>query len=168
MKPPATAMPAARGRKQPCGTQYRTALLGYIQCLIKRLGVCAPAGNATNTTFIEGGAVPLPVDNSSAWTLPNKQLGLSIWVDHTVLEVYALGGLARVTSRVYPEGDTADYGVAVFGGGPSSGSAGSGSSSGVNGALVLPTGGAGGGGGASVGADVQVWEVENMWLPPSC
>jgi hypothetical protein len=133
------------------------------------------AGNATNTTFIEGGPVPLPVGTNSAWSLPDQQLGLSIWVDHTVLEVYAMRGLARVTSRVYPEDNTADFGVAVFGGGASSGSGG----------LLLPTGGPVGGdltfeggdqgggvngssGGVTVGADVQVWGVDNMWLPPSC
>ncbi len=96
------------------------------------------AGAATNTSFIEGGPVPLPVTGS--WAVPETALELSVWVDHSVLEVYAMGGLARVTSRIYPEDDEAAWGVAVWAEG----------------------------GGAPVALEGGVWEMKNMWLAPAC
>lgn len=114
------------------------------------------AGPATNTTFMEGGPVPLPVNGTLL--VPQDKLGLSVWVDHSVIEVYALGGLARVTSRIYPEDDTATWGLAVWAMPPSAAGGGG------------ATGGArGNGAGAwSVKFDGSVWEMENAWLPPSC
>jgi hypothetical protein len=97
------------------------------------------AGSQTNTSWMEGGPIPLPVDQP--WVLPNDQLGMSIWVDHTVIEVYAMGGLARVTSRIYPEEDDTDYGVSLW-------------------AQPAP--------GVEMVGSAQMWEMNNMWFTPSC
>jgi hypothetical protein len=72
------------------------------------------AGPSSNTTYKEGGPVPLPVDTADAWLLPNQQLQLSVWVDHSVIEVFGMGGLARVTSRVYPDDDDVAWGVSSW------------------------------------------------------
>jgi sucrose-6-phosphate hydrolase SacC (GH32 family) len=97
------------------------------------------AGGYTNTTFVEGGPVPTPVAGS--WLLSDTKLQLSMFIDHSMWEVYAQGGLGRVTSRVYPSDDTVDWGLGVFG------DAG-------NGGQVL--------------MDGAVWNMENAWLPPNC
>eukprot|EP00775_Hariotina_reticulata_P005547 gene5547-5783_t len=77
------------------------------------------------------------------WTISGTKLGLSVWVDHSVIEVHAMGGLARATSRIYPENDDSAWGLAVWAACP---------------------------GGATTGArvDAQVWEMNNMWLTPNC
>jgi hypothetical protein len=72
------------------------------------------AGPGTNTTFMEGGPVPLPVDQGKAWTAPNTPLELSVWVDHGVVEIFAMKGLARLTSRIYPEDDSVAWGVSAW------------------------------------------------------
>lgn len=72
------------------------------------------AGPGTNTTFMEGGPVPLPVEQSKAWTAPDTPLQLSVWVDHGVVEVFAMGGLARITSRIYPLDDSVAWGVSAW------------------------------------------------------
>ena len=97
------------------------------------------AGSQSNTTWMEGGPIPLPVDKPLI--LPQEQLGISMWVDHTVFEVYAMGGLARVTSRAYPEDDAAGYGVSLW-------------------AQPAP--------GVEMVGTAQMWEMNNMWLTPSC
>jgi hypothetical protein len=61
---------------------------------------------------VEGGAVPLP---AGGWALPGRELALDLWLDHSVLEVYAMGGLARVTSRIYPSDESTSWGLAAFG-----------------------------------------------------
>lgn len=104
-------------------------------------------GGGTNTTYTEGGPVPLPVSN--AWQVPSDKLSLSVWVDHSVIEVYAMGGLGRVTSRVYPDDDTVAWGLAAWGEPPQ-------------------IGGGGGGSGWSVLVDGQIWKMKNAWLPPDC
>jgi hypothetical protein len=48
----------------------------------------ANAGGATNTTFMEGGPVPTPVDSSQAWLAPDQPLNLSIWVS---VRMYVFG-----------------------------------------------------------------------------
>jgi hypothetical protein len=72
------------------------------------------AGGDTNTTFLEGGPVPLPVDSNKPWKAPDTALQLSVWVDHGVVEIYAMKGLARVTSRLYPDDDSVAWGVSVW------------------------------------------------------
>lgn len=72
------------------------------------------AGGSTNTTFLEGGPVPLPFDKDKAWTVPDTPLDLSVWVDHGVVEIFAMKGLARLTSRIYPEDDTVAWGVSTW------------------------------------------------------
>lgn len=72
------------------------------------------AGPGTNTTFMEGGPVPLPVDQEKGWTAPDTPLELSVWVDHGVVEIFALKGLARLTSRLYPEDDSVAWGVSAW------------------------------------------------------
>lgn len=149
------------------------------------------AGPATNTTFMEGGPVPLPVD--SVLRVPDAKLGLSVWIDHSVIEVYALGGLARVSSRIYPDDDNAAWGLAVWSVPPAaplncnSGSVGStagnteGSTEGstAGGSLPGPDGAAHAvevddlaandcSGAWDVMMDGTVWEVNNAWLPPAC
>lgn len=66
------------------------------------------AGSGSNTTHAEGGPVPLPQQSAA------QPLSLSLWVDHSVLEVFALQGLARVTSRIYPSDDSAAWGVEAW------------------------------------------------------
>jgi hypothetical protein len=58
--------------------------------------------------------VPLPVETADAWLLPDQQLQLSVWVDHSVVEVFGMGGLARVASRVYPDDDEVAWGVSSW------------------------------------------------------
>ena len=85
---------------------------------------------------VQGGRVPLPVPPAAAWLLPDKVLTLDHYVDHNIIEVYALGGLGRVTSRVYPADDGSGWGLAAFG-----------STSGANGVAV----------------DADVWSMDNSW-----
>jgi hypothetical protein len=75
------------------------------------------AGGGANTSFVEGGPVPLPaghVGGGQACTAPDTPLALDVWVDHGVLEVFAMGGLGRVTSRIYPAGDDVAWGVSAW------------------------------------------------------
>lgn len=72
------------------------------------------AGPGTNTTFMEGGPIPLPVDPAKGWTAPDTPLTLSVWVDHGVVEIFAMGGLARITSRIYPLDDSVAWGVSTW------------------------------------------------------
>lgn len=112
------------------------------------------AGNSSNTTFMEGGPVPLPVNESDAWVVPQQPLGLSVFVDHSVVEVYAFGGLARVSSRIYPEADDVAWGLSVWSKPP-----------------ALAVGGDNGQGGSpawDVLMNATVWEMQNAWLPPNC
>jgi hypothetical protein len=101
------------------------------------------AGPQSNTTWLEGGPVPLPVDASKAWQLPQEPLPLSVWVDHGVIEIFAMQGLGRLTSRVYPGGDDIAWGATAW---------------------VLPP--EAGSWGAEL--DAQAWEMLSAWLPPSC
>lgn len=71
-------------------------------------------GVDTNTTYMEGGPVPLPVDNDKAWRVPDEPLQLSVWVDHGVVEIFAMQGLARITSRLYPADDSVAWGLSVW------------------------------------------------------
>lgn len=100
-------------------------LLGQQSPSIKSLSVWVDrshAGNSSNTTYVEGGPVPLPVsntvNNSGAnvfnWLLPDQPLGLWVWIDHSVIEVFAMGGLARVTSRIYPGWDDVAWGLSTW------------------------------------------------------
>jgi hypothetical protein len=65
-------------------------------------------GGHTNTTW-QSGLVPLP----GGGAVPVEGLQLSVWVDHSVLEVFALKGLARLTSRIYPEEQDVAWGLAA-------------------------------------------------------
>jgi len=135
------------GRSGSSGTPSGIAIISGLSVWVDRRS----AGGGTNTTYMEGGPVPLPVVSGEgskppveAWTVPGTKLGLSVWVDHSVIEVHAMGGLARVTSRIYPEKDDSACGVAVWGAGPAGAAA------------------------AVAGVDAQVWEMNNMWLTPNC
>lgn len=94
---------------------------------------------------VEGGSVPRPVPPAAPWRLAAKVLTLDVYVDHNIIEVYAMGGLARVTSRVYPEDDGSGWGLAAFG-----------STSGV--------------GRSNITLDADVWSMDNAWtgLPRLC
>eukprot|EP00879_Flechtneria_rotunda_P005979 GHRR01006287.1.p1 GENE.GHRR01006287.1~~GHRR01006287.1.p1 ORF type:complete len:494 (+),score=170.52 GHRR01006287.1:2730-4211(+) len=130
------------------------------------------AGGATNTSYTEGGPVPLPVTDN-AWQLPEQQLGLSVWVDHSVIEAFAMGGLARVTSRVYPAGDDVAWGLAAWALPPSSGTAGS-IAAAIPGvtrsqpASLTAAAAASRAAAQGVTVQAQVWEVNNAWLAPDC
>lgn len=80
-----------------------------------RLDVDRSAAGGMTPRVSEGGAVPLPVGNASAWVLPATALVLDLFVDHSVVEAYALQGLGRATARVYPAVDGVAWGLAVFG-----------------------------------------------------
>ena len=45
---------------------------------------------------------------------PLLPLHLAVWVDHSVVEVFAMGGHGRITSRIYPLGSTVAWGVSVW------------------------------------------------------
>lgn len=91
----------------------------------------------------EGGPVPLPItdDNSagqpSGWLMPATLLTLDLFVDHSLVEVYAMDGLARVTSRFYPADETVSWGLAAYG------------SAGPGGTVSL--------------AAADVWAMDNAW-----
>jgi hypothetical protein len=144
---PAAAAGVA-GQQGAASATAAAAAIGNLSVWVDR----THAGNTSNTTWIEGGPVPLPVNASQAWTVPQQPLGLSVFVDHSVIEVYALGGLARVSSRIYPEGDDVAWGLQVLSSPPR-----------------LAVGGSGGGGAAwDVLVDASVWEMHNAWLAPDC
>lgn len=102
------------------------------------------AGGATNTTWLEGGPVPLPVDSTNAWKVPDQPLELSVWMDHGVVEIFALKGLGRLTSRVYPTDDSVAWGASAF--------------------VVPPESGEGWG----TDLDAEAWEMKSTWLAPTC
>lgn len=101
------------------------------------------AGGGTNTTFMEGGAVPLPADAAKAWKVSQDPLQLSVWVDHGVVEIFAMKGLGRLTSRIYPDDDSIAWGASAWAIPPESGS-------------------------WSAQLDSEVWEMKSAWLAPSC
>lgn len=102
------------------------------------------AGGDTNTTFWEGGPVPTPVDPAKAWKVSDTPLQLSVWVDHGVVEIFAMEGLAALTSRVYPEDDSVAWGSSAW--------------------AIPPETNPGWG----VQMDAQVWEMKSAWLAPAC
>jgi sucrose-6-phosphate hydrolase SacC (GH32 family) len=102
------------------------------------------AGGATNTTWLEGGPVPLPADESQAWKVPDQPLELSVWVDHGVIEIFGVKGLGRLSSRVYPEDDSVAWGASVWAIPPESGD------------------------GWAAQVDAQAWEMKSAWLAPNC
>jgi hypothetical protein len=55
------------------------------------------ASGGMSSTNMQGGTVPLPPGGVDA-----RNLTLQVFVDRSLLEVYALGGRAVVTSRFYP------------------------------------------------------------------
>lgn len=85
---------------------------------------------------VEGGPIILPPQGLSP-----AELELQVLFDHSLFEVFALGGRALVASRVYPE-DIADpqWELGLFG-----------------------TAGRG----ASVEASAEVWEMQDCWLEGS-
>lgn len=102
------------------------------------------AGGEINTTYLEHGPVPLPVDPAKAWKVPEIPLQLSVWVDHGVIEIFAMRGLASLTSRVYLEDDSSAWGASAYAIPPESGD------------------------GFNAQVDAQVWEMQSAWLPPNC
>lgn len=102
------------------------------------------AGGETNTTYIEHGPVPLPVDPDKAWKVPDTPLQLSVWVDHGVIEIFAMQGLGSLTSRVYPEDDSSAWGASAY-------------------AIPLESDD-----GYNAQLDAKVWEMQSAWLPPNC
>ncbi|MEW5308893.1 MAG: hypothetical protein WDW38_000814 [Sanguina aurantia] len=92
------------------------------------------SGGLTNTSISHGGPVDLPTSGLDL----ESSLPLRVLIDHSVVEVYALVGRGRVTSRVYSlEAETA-WGLQVFG-------------------RV-------GGSGFSMQAQVQVYEMDSCWV----
>lgn len=53
-----------------------------------------------------------PWGNSAIPALP---ISMTIWVDASVIEVFAMGGHARITSRIYPFADQVAWGLDMFG-----------------------------------------------------
>lgn len=95
---------------------------GQAAAIINALRVAVDKNNTGGFTpqVQEGGPVPLPVkeDNgtsASGWLLPQTQLTLDVFVDHSLVEVYAMDGLGRVSSRIYPADETVSWGLAAFG-----------------------------------------------------
>lgn len=80
--------------------------------MITRLDVFVDKGRSGGMTSpcVQGGPVDLPHNGIKA-----SELGLHVFVDRSMLEVYALGGHGRVTSRVYPLVAGAAWGVRAFG-----------------------------------------------------
>jgi hypothetical protein len=102
----AAPAPGVGGAQQPAPVVL-TALRVAVDK--RRTGGFTPAG-------VEGGPVPLPPPGArGAWVLPGKELTLDLFVDHSIVEVYALGGLGRVTSRIYPSDESTAWGLAAFG-----------------------------------------------------
>lgn len=64
-------------------------------------------GGMTKTT-VEGGEIVIP-DGFFA-----RPLDLIIFIDRSIVEVFAWGGRARVTSRIYPD-STETWGLTTFG-----------------------------------------------------
>ncbi|KAI8462298.1 MAG: glycosyl hydrolase [Monoraphidium minutum] len=134
----AAAAPGSTPRGAPAVTALRVAVDKA------RAGGFTPAA-------AEGGPVPLPAPGAAgaagggaAWALPSKLLTLDVYVDHSVVEVYAMGGLARVTSRIYPADEAVAWGLAAFG--------------------------AASGGGAAALRSAEVWSLDNAFAgqPPLC
>ncbi|CAL8464935.1 g4470 [Coccomyxa elongata] len=67
------------------------------------------SGAYTNATT-QGRLVPLPASG-----LPAAEVSLRVFVDRSLLEVFALDGRGRVTSRIYPMGTDNSWGVSPFG-----------------------------------------------------
>jgi hypothetical protein len=81
----------------------------------------------------------MPLTGSLPLATPIK---LAVWVDHSLIEVFAMDGLARVSSRIYPGDDSVSWGLTAF----------------VHGA----------GPAAGVGLEATVWELDNAWQAPEC
>ena len=65
------------------------------------------AGPLTNRT-VEGGTIPLPPQG-----LSEDRLTLHVFIDRSIIEVFALGGRGRIASRVYDSSE--DWGLSLFG-----------------------------------------------------
>ena len=59
-----------------------------------------------------GGVASIVAGQERAMQLP---LSLAVWVDHSVVEAFAMGGRGRVASRMYPLTEDVAWGVAVWG-----------------------------------------------------
>ena len=91
------------------------------------------AGSHTNTT-VEGGPMPLPKAR-----LPFTGIQLRVLIDHSLFEVFALGGKGRIASRVYPEDiENPRWALGLLG--------------------VV------GSNAATVEASVDVWEMQTSWI----
>ena len=66
----------------------------------------APDADSSGDDVPEGGG------SDTASTL--FPLDLAVWVDHSVVEAYALGGHGRVTSRIYPLESDVAWGVLAW------------------------------------------------------
>lgn len=66
------------------------------------------AGGATKAG-LQGGIVPLPAKGIAV-----EELQLRVFVDHSIVETYALQGRACITTRIYPLAPYASWGVSVF------------------------------------------------------
>lgn len=98
----------------------------------------APADRPQGPGVAGGGSSAAPAGQYGSYCL---DVPLLAYVDHSVLELFVLGGRGRVTSRVYALDDprTVAWGLA----------------------LVGATGAAGG----TVEAAAEVWELSGGWLP---
>ena len=67
------------------------------------------SGGMTNTTA-EGGSIPTPTGG-----LAVQSVELRLFIDRSIIEVFALGGRGRVASRIYPSG-AYNWGLSAFGG----------------------------------------------------
>lgn len=66
------------------------------------------SGGATQAE-LQGGIVPLPPQGIAV-----EQLQLRVFVDHSIVETYALDGRACITTRIYPLTPYSNWGLSVF------------------------------------------------------
>lgn len=116
--PSATSTSSEAGQPSPAGAQPPQP--GNV--IVLRLGLYVDRSHSggMSSPTVQGGHVLVPVGG-----MPGSGLSLRVFVDRSIVEVYAMGGRATVTSRIYPlpppeaitkEGQVVDaWGMEVFG-----------------------------------------------------
>ena len=148
----AAGTPQTGQQEQPQGQQQQQQR--WMRVVNLSVAVDKTQAGGFTPAVTENGPVPLPVvlpvgsassGGSADWWLPGRPLTLDVFVDHSVVEVYAMRGLARVTSRIYPADETSSWGLGVMGS--------------VSGAGMAMLGSA------------ELWSLDNAWAttqPPLC
>ncbi len=109
------------GGRAPSEDQQQPQRRGAVLTSL-RVGVDKRHAGGFTAPTVEGGPVPLAVaaappgqEPAAAWVLPEKLMTLDLFVDHSAVEVYAMGGLGRVAARLYPADEASSWGLAVHG-----------------------------------------------------